>query len=116
MHNDVVNVVVGQVQWHQHGMLMTAACVQFLFEEKTEGGNVLTTECIREMFKVYDTMAAVAVDNEESRNPLSWQRGLCDRTVLGDCKYGIASHSLNGSAFKITELNAPVCVHETTNR
>jgi hypothetical protein len=71
---------------------MKTASVQFLFEDKTEGGNVLTIEHIREMFKVYDTMAAVAVDDEDSDNPLSWQRGICSTTALGDCKCALDAH------------------------
>lgn len=60
--------------------------MQFIFEAKEEGGNVLTTDAIREMFEVHEAMKAVEVESEDGENMLSWENGICTKTALGTCR------------------------------
>lgn len=60
--------------------------MQLIFGAKEEGGNVLTSAAIREMFQLYDAMENVTVNAEQGGAAMTWQEGICSNSALDTCR------------------------------
>ena len=72
---------------------ITDRAVQVIFESKN--GNVLTADSIRDMFIVYDTVAALS-EKDDSRT-LTWTDGICWKSARNggnDCRCESAPFNL----------------------
>jgi hypothetical protein len=69
--------------------------VTLIFEAK-DGGNVLTADAIREMFALYDSMAAVTTETDG--NTYSFQNGVCWKSATEACRTNGVLKYFNNSA------------------